>query len=137
MKVEFTDSITYVIDEKNRSVKAVIKNTKYDAINTISKLMEKANLNADIPSNLELKNSYTGVAICHENDTFDIETGKKIARKIAIIRYNQDKIRVMKKFYSDFSKIEESIVEFNKNLSDTISYTFKKEEKFKSELSKF
>ena len=36
-RVEQTKTTVYIIDEENKTVKATIKNTKYDAINSIVK----------------------------------------------------------------------------------------------------
>lgn len=132
-RVEKEKTVTYIIDEEQRKVKAIIKDTKYDAINSIFKatngLKEILDM-IELSENFELNSTYTGTATCSENDIFDIEKGKVIARKKAIIKYNKAKINRMQLFYNEVEKLQ-------KNIKKTIDYTISKYEKFENEISKF
>lgn len=138
MKVEFQNTVTYVIDEEHRTIKATIKNTKNDVANIISKLFKQKGVVCETINyevDFILKNSYTGIATCQEPDTFDVEKGKKIARKKAIIKYNQDKIKAMKRIYNYLIEINTALNSINDILEETINYNECKKNKFEKEIS--
>lgn len=127
-KVKKEATVTYVIDEEARTVKAIIKNTKYDAINSIRRASK--NIGVNLNDSFLLRSTYIGTAICSENDNFDVKTGMLIARKKAIIKYNKAKVSKMNKFYKLFENMQN-------DLKQTIEYTTKKYQKFENEISKF
>lgn len=129
-RVEQEKTVTYIIDEENRTVKAVIRNLKWDALNTIFRLFIKEDVKLRFSLDIILNNTYSATAKCSEKDEFDVEKGKLIARRKAIIKYNKAKVAKMQKVYDKISKIE-------KSLKATIDYTTKKYEKFEDELKKY
>lgn len=129
-RVEIEKTVTYIIDEEARKVKAIIRDVKYDAINSIAKSFNDVNCQIIGPiENYYLNSTYTGVAICCDQDNFDVEVGKAIARKRAIVKYNKAKINRLQKFYKDVNTIHET-------LSKTISYTENKLNKISNEIDK-
>lgn len=129
-RVEQEKTVTYIIDEENRTVKAVIRNLKWDALNTIFRLFIKEGIQFCPTEENVLNNTYSATAKCSEKDEFDVEKGKLIARRKAIIKYNKAKVAKMQKVYDKLSKVE-------KSLKATIDYTIKKYEKFEDELKKY
>lgn len=129
-RVEQEKTVTYIIDEENRTVKAVIRNLKWDALNTIFRLFIKEGIQFCSTEENVLNNTYSATAKCSEKDEFDVEKGKLIARRKAIIKYNKAKVAKMQKVYDKLSKVE-------KSLKATIDYTIKKYEKFEDELKKY
>lgn len=127
-KVVKEKTVTYIIDEDARKVKAIIRNTKYDAINSIFRAAN--DLDVELPNEFELNSTYSGTATCSENDVFDVEKGKLIARKKAIIKYNKAKATRMKMFYNKIESLQ-------RNLKSTIDYTVSKYEKFEKEIDNF
>ena len=98
-------TITYTIDEEAKVVKAVIKDVERDAIISLVKIYGSEDMVATIfnPTKknitpLLMHETYSGVAKCSPEDTFDVETGKAIARKIAIVKYNEAKERRLNLF---------------------------------------
>lgn len=129
-RVEQEKTVTYIIDEENRTVKAVIKNLKWDAINSIFRIFIKEGIQFCPTEENVLNSSYSAIAKCSEKDEFDVEKGKLIARRKAIVKYNKAKVAKMQKVYDKISKVE-------KSLKATIDYTTKKYEKFEEELKKY
>lgn len=129
-RVEQEKTVTYIIDEENRTVKAVIKNLKWDAINSIFRIFIKEGIQFCPTEENVLNSSYSATAKCSEKDEFDVEKGKLIARRKAIVKYNKAKVAKMQKVYDKISKVE-------KSLKATIDYTTKKYEKFEEELKKY
>ena len=129
-RVEQEKTVTYIIDEENRTVKAVIKNLKWDAINSIFRIFIKEGIQFCPTEENVLNSSYSATAKCYEKDEFDVEKGKLIARRKAIVKYNKAKVAKMQKVYDKISKVE-------KSLKATIDYTTKKYEKFEEELKKY
>ena len=95
INIKQTDCRFYV-DEAARKVVCVIPDTKYlldDYLNdfeAISRAMEAAD--SKIFKKILMPNSFSGVATCHESDTFNVETGKLIA-------FNKAKYKLYTSFY--------------------------------------
>lgn len=83
-------SIKYVVDEKKRVIVAIMEDTAEDAI----LYMYRKRFFLDIfPFEVRMKDKYVGVARCCEEDEFDVNLGKELAKK-----------RVLEKYYTDFLK---------------------------------
>ena len=73
-RVEQTNTTVYIIDEENKSVKATIKNTKYDAINSIVKAFNQSPLDASVSPAYFLNTTYSATAtLLYCNDETDEE----------------------------------------------------------------
>ena len=72
-RVEQEKTVTYIIDEENRTVKAVIRNLKWDALNTIFRLFIKEDVKLRFSLDIILNNTYSATAKCSEKDEFDVE----------------------------------------------------------------
>lgn len=129
-RVEQTNTTVYIIDEENKSVKATIKNTKYDAINSIVKAFNQSPLDASVSPAYFLNTTYSATATCADGDTFDVEKGKAIARKKAVVKYNRAKIKKMKDFYMMLNAVTSS-------LNEDIKYLDEKFDKINSELTNY
>lgn len=71
----------FYVDEAHRKVVCVIPDTKNLVINYIDKIGIDNPLYYDwkVEDKLRMPHSFSGVATCHEDDVFDVETGKLIA----------------------------------------------------------
>ena len=95
MKIDVKRSdCKFYIDEANRKVVCVIPDTK----NLVKKYLNRLDV-ADafffdwrVDEKLELPHSFSGVATCREDETFDVETGKLIA-------YNKAKKKLNTSFF--------------------------------------
>lgn len=97
-------AVKYYIDEKNKTVVAVLKGTKFDAHKSIMKKVGRCeesffgftdNFNTLIPD------SFTGKAKCSENDVFDVEIGKMIAKQKCLEKYYRAKDKVIFTWYKN------------------------------------
>ena len=88
----------YYIDEEKRKVVCVILNTK----NAVFEYIYKNNFDDYFPiwnimNKLEMPNTFSGVATCKEDETFDVQIGKKIA-------YNKAKMKFDNSLFKRFQK---------------------------------
>lgn len=129
-QIQIEKTISYFIDEEKRTVKAVIRDVKYDAYLALIKIYGgKLNVEEFVPrETLYMNSTYTGTATCHELDEFDIEKGKTIARKHAIAKYNNAKARRLQRFVTAIDKYTDEV-------KDLLSYTKKKEERTLDQLA--
>ena len=97
-------AVKYYIDEKNRTVIAVLKGTRFDAHKTIMKKVGRCeesffgfteNFNTLIPD------SFTGRAKCSESDVWDVEIGKMIAKQKCLEKYYRAKDRAIFTWYKN------------------------------------
>lgn len=90
INIKQTDCRFYV-DEAARKVVCVIPDTKYLLDNYLDDFEAIARaIYADykVRKQILLPNSFSGVATCHESDTFNVETGKLIAFNKAKYKLN-------------------------------------------------
>lgn len=91
INIKQTDCRFYV-DEAARKVVCVIPDTKYlldnylDDFYAVSRAVYAAE--SKVYKKILMPNSFSGVATCHESDTFDVETGKLIAFNKAKYKLN-------------------------------------------------
>lgn len=88
-----TMAIKYIVLPEQKKVIAMLKNTKFDCYNKAMKICKEVSdhcphiyLCPD-PNKMMMPNEFKGVAICHEDDVFDEETGKSIAKRICLDKY--------------------------------------------------
>lgn len=111
-----TMAIKYVVIPEKKTVIAILKNTKLDAYYKAMKIcrgITEGCPNVYIcpnPDKLMMPNEFKGVAICKDNDVFDEEVGKGIAKRIC-----------MRKYYNSFDK---KIAKFKDDLHLTGIRTF-------------
>ena len=88
-------AIEYIINEENRTVKAIIRGTENDAKHIFKKMQKRFDPTYKMTT-LFTKNankkwlmstSYRGTAKCSENDIWDVEAGKSLARQRCINKY--------------------------------------------------
>ena len=78
--------IKYTVLPEQKKIIAIVTDCEDDAIRAISKKMPEGVAFYD-DLDYKLKHSYKGVAKCHPDDEFDEETGKRIARDKALLKY--------------------------------------------------
>lgn len=88
-----TMAIKYIVQEEEKRIIAVLDNTSRDAYNKAMKmcrdLADKCP-NIYICPNLnkmKMPNSFHGIAVCEDDDVFDVQTGKDIAKRICLEKY--------------------------------------------------
>lgn len=80
-------AIKYFVNEEKKQVIGLLENTRWDAVNKISKMMRDTDF-CVVPSNkYQMPNEFRTVVQCDERDPFDPEVGKKIAKQRILDRY--------------------------------------------------
>lgn len=105
--------IRYLYDEEEGIVIAFVEGCKYNLLDALHKNAEKKNLNHMTsflylfdPYEVNLRDTYKGIARSSKEDKFDLETGMKIARD-----------RALNKLYKDWDKnLSNWTIEINNQL---------------------
>lgn len=132
IRIETNHNLTYIIDKKAKKVKAVLTRTSDDTLHTVRKVLDgvkNGNISVD-PNSLKMNNSYTGVAVCAEQDEFDIEVGKDIARRRAIVKYNAARNARLENLIRELSTV-------SAQLTDEVDYSNSKIERIEAELKEY
>lgn len=79
--------IKYYVVPENRTVYAVLSNTKYDALNKIDKMMGDDFCFCSYSKKYFMPNTFRARAVCDVADTWDEETGKMIAKEKLLSNY--------------------------------------------------
>ena len=104
-------AIKYVILPEKKTVIAILSNTKNDAYNKAMKLCREyaANqLRVYICPNMErltMPNEFKAVVVCSEDDEFDIEEGKRRAKKRCLENYYRSLDKRVDAFKHDMKTI--------------------------------
>ena len=99
-----SESIKYYVNPAKRIVAATVTVEPDAIIEEIMSLFRKSFSDSLVITgctynvkSFSLKGKYVGVATCHPDDTFDIEKGKKIARRKALKAYMNDRMAITNK----------------------------------------
>ena len=80
-------AIKYFVNEEKRQVIGLLENTKWDAVNKISKMVNGTEFCVVPSEKYMLPSEFSSVVQCDSRDEFDVEKGKKIAKKRILDRY--------------------------------------------------
>ena len=80
-------AIKYHINEEDRKVVAVIENTAFDAYHKICRMMQDTDFCVALKDKYVMHSSYRAVVTCDERDEFNVEEGKRIAKKRVLEHY--------------------------------------------------
>lgn len=105
--------IKYFVNEDKRQVIAVLENTKWDACNKIEKMIAETEFCLAICNKYLMPNQFKVTVTCDPRDEFDVEVGKKIAKKRLLKNYYVSLDKRVAKFY-------EAVKAFNKKALNTI-----------------
>lgn len=106
----------YIVKENEGIVVAIIDDCKEDFLrffvrNFPQEYQQSARLFATVGNKAFLRHKYVGVAKCAKEDIFDVEKGKKLAAKRAILKYEVDRQKKMdylfRTWYNCFENLEE------------------------------
>lgn len=107
--------IEYIINKEKRTVVAIMKGCRHDAYEDIIKTLHNNNITTFATQSfweLEyfISDTYRGKAHCSEEDTWDEEIGKRIARSRMLKKYYKAKIRVFDRVKNNLTKSLEGIL---------------------------
>lgn len=108
-------AIKYIINEEKRTVTAILEGTKFDCINHINKKLRDTKWEIDkwdAPKEYMMPEKFVATVHCDERDEFDVEFGKKRAKKIVLDnrRKSMDK---------HFGKFINGLIEVNSRFFET------------------
>ena len=84
-------AIKYFVDEKNKKTVAVLEGCKWDAVNHIQKMLRRGNMDEGMLSYRPylIPDTLRAVVTCSELDTYDVEEGKRQAKKKLMQHYSK------------------------------------------------
>ena len=91
--------IKYFINEEKRQVIGLLENTRWDAINKISKTIMDTDFCVVPNEKYMMPSEFKVVVTCDERDEFDVEVGKKIAKKRLLNNYYKSLDKRVNKFF--------------------------------------
>ena len=92
-------AIRYFVNEEKRQVIGLLENTEWDAINKINKLMRDTQFCFCPGEEYMMPREYRTVVQCDPRDEFNVEEGKKKAKKRILDRYRPALNKRINKFY--------------------------------------
>ena len=112
----------YYVDEANRKVICVIDDTRDLFFDYIDDFKLDLRVNDKFWRKLFMPHRFVGIATCSENDTFDVEIGKKIAFHKAKTKLNTSFFKraqiYINKVDEEFTKILDNFNDFGERLSN-------------------
>lgn len=107
--------IKYYVNEKKRMVVAVLggvdENVSEDALIYYFKNCGRFIREIAYNQSFYIKNKYVGVAKCHPDDAFDVETGKEIAKAKCLSKYYRDRDRAVVDIWQHVVDANQKVVE--------------------------
>lgn len=105
-------AIKYFVNKDKRQVIAILENTRWDACNKICKMIADTDF-CVVPNHKYLMpNQFKVTVTCDPRDEFNVEVGKKIAKK-----------RILKNYYASLdkrvAKFHEAAIVFNGKVFET------------------
>lgn len=104
--------IKYFINEEKRRVIGLLEGTQWDAYNKISKMIRDTDFCVAPNAKYMMPSEFKAIVQCDPTDEFDVEEGKKIAKKRILDRYYASLDRKVEKF-------REAALIFNGMIFDT------------------
>ena len=114
-------NVVYYIDDEKKVVICKLMNCRYDALNCFYKIVGKHSVDRKIYENLIMNNTFTSKATCHENDKWDVNTGKRIALCKTLKKYYNSKSKRIEYAASEYNSLFKRLTEkkdiFNSNIN--------------------
>lgn len=95
--------IKYVEVPEQRKTVAILENCKYDCVVKISKILGETNSLCFNPNKYLLNNTYRAVVVCHPDDAYDVEEGKRRAKKKLLDHYYEQVNKTLDRFIDDLN----------------------------------
>lgn len=83
--------IHYFVNSKRRSVIAVLKDTAHDEVNSLYRKMGYGDLPWDVEKAAVMPDSFRVEVVCSPEDEFDVEVGKRLAKKRILDNYDRSR----------------------------------------------
>ena len=92
-------AIKYFVNEEKRQVIGLLENTRWDAINKISKMISDTDFCIVPNKKYMMSDEYRTVVQCDPRDEFSVEEGKKKAKERILKRYYTALDKRVNKFF--------------------------------------
>lgn len=97
-------AVEYVINRDKKTVVAILKGTRFDALKSVAKCVDN-NYNVSFGTDesgysILISDMFVGKAKCSDDDVFDESIGKYIAKKKCMEKYYRAKDNAIKQWYS-------------------------------------
>lgn len=113
--IEDQKMVIAILDNSNRVGSKDERTCRNDAVSKVRKLIPWE-LSDEDKKILQMAPRYVGKAVCHNDDVFDVEEGKRIAKKKVLDKYHNALHRRVSKFYSRKISEAKNLVHYlNKN----------------------
>jgi hypothetical protein len=104
-------AIKYFVDEKNKKTFAVLEGCRWDAVNHIQKTLRRSNLDESLLSYHPylMPDTLRAVVTCSELDQYDVEEGKRLAKKKLMEHYSKSVEKRVKQYQQDLMRIVDAL----------------------------
>lgn len=109
--------IKYIVVPERRMVKAILENTTYDAYNKINKMLVDTPFCACSDKYL-MPNHFVAEVLCDDRDEFDVEFGKRRAKKIILDNWRKSLNKRIAKFREDMLILNGKVFETPEELEN-------------------
>lgn len=92
----------YDVPEQLKTI-AVLENTSYDAVHQIAKVIGDTNSMCFNPNKYLMNNTYRAVVVCHPDDEYSVEEGRRRAKKKLLDRYYEQLDKRLDMFADDLT----------------------------------
>jgi hypothetical protein len=104
--------IKYVILEDKKTVIGILENTRFDGINKINKIMGvdagTSSFYVSHPKYM-MPNVFKATVVCDPKDEWNVEEGKKFAKKKVLKNYYKSLDKRMDMFRADLKKLDNKV----------------------------
>lgn len=105
--------VRYFVNEEERVVVAILENTRWDAYNKICKMMRDTDFCLVPKNKYMMHNTYRAIVTCNEQDEFDVEVGKKIAKERVLDHYYEALDKRLYEFKKSLQMFADEILKNN------------------------
>ena len=100
-------AVKYFVDEANKKTVAVLEGCRWDACNRIQKMLRRSNLDECMLNYHPylMPDTLHAVVTCSDLDQYDIEEGKRLAKKKLMEHYSKSIEKRIKQYQNDLLRI--------------------------------
>jgi hypothetical protein len=104
-------AIKYFVDEKNKKTVAVLEGCRWDAVNHIQKMLRRNNMDEAMLSYRPylMPDTLRAVVTCSELDQYDVEEGKRQAKKKLMKHYSKSVEKRVIQYQNDLWRMIEAL----------------------------
>lgn len=102
----------YYVNKEKGTVACVLRGCTVDAVVELSDIESiSVGMQQGIPKDFLMHDTYTGVAVCKEGDTFDEQFGRELAYRIAYTKYRNALRKKAGYIMNDYEKYTKTVIQ--------------------------